>query len=233
MKPTGVILATALAVCGVSPAKAAVIVHDPTAYLKVVEEVRAALDQLEALKAQLAEGKRLHDSLNVRSAIDAIAPELSKTELRKALPELDALRKAAGGQLEALGAIGDRAREIREARRGVGPALTDSERLLARDGDLAARDLAVGEAAIHASAERLEGLRHLQTAVGKAESARAVADLQARISAEQALILNDQMRLQAFALSQEAEERMRLQEAKERSAQRRRDRMDQAKRTFQ
>ncbi|MDG2520514.1 type IV secretion system protein [Caulobacter segnis] len=215
------------------PARAAVIVHDPVAYAKIIDEVRAAIEQLDTLKAQLAEGKRLHDSLNLRSAIDAIAPELSAPELRKALPDVSALEQAASGRFEALGAIGDRARQIREARRKLAPAAGEEASPLARQGDLAARDLAVGEAAVRASSERLTGLRALQAAVGQADSARAVADLQARIAAEQALILNDQMKLQALALAQAAEERMERQEARERSAQRRRDRMELARRTFQ
>lgn len=224
-------LALAAALALGLPAKAAVIVHDPVAYAKLVEELRAAVDQLATLKAQLEEGKRLHDSLNIRSAIDAIAPGLSVDDLRRALPELSALEQAASGEFEALGEIGERARQIRDARRILSP--TDAPRSpLDRQGDLAARDLAVGEAAISATAERLTGLRALQTAVGKAESARAVADLQARISAEQALILNDQMRLQAIALAQEAEARMQRQEALERIASERKARMEFARRGF-
>ncbi|WP_369062171.1 type IV secretion system protein [Caulobacter sp. 73W] len=208
------------------PVQAAVIVHDPTAYAKLIEELRAAIDQLDTLKAQLAEGKRLHDSLNLRSAIDAVAPELSRSELRRALPELDALQQAASGKFEALGAIGDRARQIREARRKLAPAAAEATTSLERQGDLAARDLAVGEAAAQASADRLAGLQTLQAAIGKADSARAVADLQARISAEQALILNDQMRLQALAIAQAAEARMQRQEELERIATERRARME-------
>lgn len=234
MRRTAFAFAACMAATFPMAAKAAVIVHDPVAYAKVIEEVKTALDQLEAIKAQVAEGKRLHDSLNIRSAIDAIAPELSRPELRQALPDLDALRLAADGKFDALGAIGERAREIRAARRKLTPdPVGDANLALTRSGDLAARDLAVGEAAVRASAERLTGLQELQRAVGRADSARAVADLQARISAEQAMILNDHMRLQALALGQAAEERMQRQEAKERSAQRRRERMEMARRTFQ
>lgn len=227
MRRTAFVFAACMAATFPMAVKAAVIVHDPVAYAKVIEEVKTALDQLEAIKAQVAEGKRLHDSLNIRSAIDAIAPELSKPELRKVLPDLDALRQAADGKFDALGAIGERAMEIREARRRLTPdPIGDANAALTRSGDLAARDLAVGEAAVRASAERLAGLQELQSAVGRADSARAVADLQARISAEQALILNDHMRLQALALGQAAEERMQRQEELERLAAERKVRME-------
>ncbi|WP_269714869.1 type IV secretion system protein [Caulobacter sp. NIBR2454] len=225
-------------VCGasltVAPAHGAMIVHDPTAYAKLVEELRTALDQLDTLKSQLAEGRKLHDSLNIGSAIDQIAPQLAGADLRKALPDLAALQAAARGDLSALGAIGEEARQIREARRKYRPEQGDAAgAILERGGDLAARDLAVGEAATKAAGERLEGLRELQVAVGRAESARAVADLQARISAEQALIANDQMRLQALALTQAAEERMQRQEAMERAAAERKARMEFYRRGFQ
>ncbi len=227
MRRTAFAFAACMAATFPMAAKAAVIVHDPVAYAKVIEEVKTALDQLEAIKAQVAEGKRLHDSLNIRSAIDAIAPELSRPELRKVLPDLDALRQAADGKFDALGAIGERAREIRETRRRLTPSPADEAgSALGRSGDLAARDLAVGEAAVRASTERLTGLQALQRAVGQADSARAVADLQARITAEQALILNDHMRLQALALSQAAEERMQRQEELERLAAERKVRME-------
>jgi type IV secretion system protein VirB5 len=64
---------------------------------------------------------------------------------------------------------------------------------------------------------RLEGLQQLASALDTAPNARAVMDLQARFAAEQAMIANDQMRLQGLAMAQDAETRLQAQRDRERA----------------
>ena len=84
-------------------------------------------------------------------------------------------------------------------------------------GQRAARDLALGQSVTDAGAQRLEGLKELQAAIDAAPNARAVMDLQARATTEQAMIANDQMRLQGIAMAQAAEDRLRIQRDQERA----------------
>jgi type IV secretion system protein VirB5 len=84
-------------------------------------------------------------------------------------------------------------------------------------GDRAARDLALGEAVGEAGEQRLNGLKDLQAAIDSAPNARAVLDLQARAATEQAMIANDQMRLQGLAMAQAAEDRLQTQRDQERA----------------
>ena len=58
-------------------------------------------------------------------------------------------------------------------------------------------------------------------------------DLQARISAEQAFSLNDQMRLQGLAMAQDAEARLQAQRERERAAAEGQARLQLFRRTFQ
>lgn len=195
------------------------IVHDPTAYARLVEDARTALQQLRALQAQVEQGQALFDSLNAISDVNALASVLGLPEVRNPLPDLRALRAAADGDLTALGDLADRAAAIRRETRLYTPPSGDAETYyrdsLERSGARTARDLAIGEAVSQASDQRLEGLESLRRALDYAPNARAVMDLEARLAAEQALIQNEQLRLQGLALTQAAEARLEEQRVRE------------------
>lgn len=203
-------------------AQAQHIVHDPTAYAKLVEDARTALQQLRALQTQVEQGQALLDSLNSISDVNALASALGLPEVRNPLPDLRALRAAADGDLTALGGLADRADAIRRETRLYTPPSGDLPTAeayyrdsLERSGARTARDLAIGEAVSQASDQRLEGLETLRRALDAAPNARAVMDLDARLAAEQALIQNEQLRLQGLALTQAAEARLEEQRARE------------------
>ncbi|HAD84233.1 MAG TPA: type IV secretion system protein [Brevundimonas sp.] len=195
------------------------VVHDPTAYARLVEDARTALQQLRALQAQVEQGQALFDSLNAISDVNALASVLGLPEVRNPLPDLRALRAAADGDLTALGDLADRAAAIRRETRLYTPPSGDAETYyrdsLERSGARTARDLAIGEAVSQASDQRLEGLESLRRALDSAPNARAVIDLEARLAAEQALIQNEQLRLQGLALTQAAEARLEEQRVRE------------------
>lgn len=206
-------------------AQAQQIVHDPTSYAQLVREARTALDQLEQLREQVRQGQQLFDSLNDLSDVNALARELGLPEVRNPLPDLRSLRAAADGDLSALGALAARADAIRAETRVYAPPAGDMSEVdsyyreaLERSGARTARDLAVGEAVGAAADQRLAGLEALREALDTAPNARAVMDLEARLSAEQALIQNEQVRLQGLALTQAAEARLEEQRARERAA---------------
>jgi len=200
-------------------ARAQQIVYDPSAYGKLIEQAQTGLRQLEQLRAQVAEARRLYDGFNHNSGVNGLATPLSNPALRAILPDAAAFAAAANGDLAALGRIGALAGQIRSANRLFSPPADDPQgQALARAGDLAARDLALGEAVADAGAQRLAGLQQLQGALDTAPDARAVLDLQARLAAEQAMIANDQMRLQGIAIAQAAEARLARQRELERVA---------------
>lgn len=215
-------------------AQAQMIVHDPTSYAKLIAQAQTALDQLNELKAQVQQGQQLFTSLNQASNVSTIASQLNIPSLRELLPDTSAFEAAAKGDLAALGAISARAAEIRAgARLYTGPAGDEAAIDLEAGGDRAARDLAVGEAVTTAGARRLQGLKELQRAIDTAPNARAVMDLQARATTEQAMIANDQMRLQGLAMAQAAEDRLQRQRELERAAAARQARMSAYRAGFQ
>jgi type IV secretion system protein VirB5 len=217
-----------------SSAHAAMIVYDPTSYAKMIEQAKTALGQLEELKAQVQQGQALFDSLNEASNVGDIARVLASPAVREVLPQASALAAAARGQLDELGELGHRVEAIRSGNRLYTPPTGDSSGAeLEAAGDRAARDLALGEAVVDAGAQRLAGLQTLQAAIDRAPTARAVLDLQARATTEQAMIANDQMRLQGLAMAQAAEERLEAQRERERAVAAREARMNLYRQGFQ
>ena len=217
--------AAALVLAAAPTVQAQQIVHDPRALAQMIEEARTTLDQLRALQTQVEQGRQLFDSLNDLSGVNALAGELGLPTVRNPLPDMRALRAAADGDLSALGDLADRADAIRRDTRLYTPPAGDLDPAeayyrdsLERAGARTARDLAVGEAVAGAADRRLQGLETLRSALDTAPNARAVLDLEARLAAEQAMIQNEQVRLQGLALTQAAEARLEDQRARERAA---------------
>jgi len=231
--------AAALVLAAAPTVQAQQIVHDPRALAQMIEEARTTLDQLRALQTQVEQGRQLFDSLNDLSGVNALAGELGLPTVRNPLPDMRALRAAADGDLSALGDLADRADAIRRDTRLYTPPAGDLDPAeayyrdsLERAGARTARDLAVGEAVGGAADRRLQGLETLRSALDTAPNARAVLDLEARLAAEQALIQNEQVRLQGLALTQAAEARLEEQRARERAEAARTARMDVYERAF-
>lgn len=236
----GLAAAGLLALAGAPAARAQQIVYDPRAFAQMIEDARTSLDQLSALQAEVEQGRRLFDSLNDLSDVNALARELGLPEVRSPLPDLGALRAAADGDLDALGDLADRAETIRNETRLYAPPEGEASGAeafyrdaLERAGARTARDLALGEAIGRSADRRRNGLETLRGALDSAPSARAVLDLEARLSAEQALIQNEQVRLQGLALTQAAEARLEEQRAREAAEARRAARQRVYERAFQ
>lgn len=227
-------IAVAMTAMSAVPTQAQQLVYDPRSLAQMVQDARTALEQLDALKAQVQQGEALFASLNDVSDVNAIAARLGLPVIRAPLPDMATLRSAGTGDLSALGDLAERADEIRRETRvytpETGNAATDA---LERSGALAARDLAIGEAVDRAATQRLEGLETLRRALDTAPDARAVMDLNARLAAEQAIIQNEQVRMQSLALTQAAEARLEEQRGRERVAAERASRMDVYRRAFQ
>nr|WP_314187884.1 type IV secretion system protein [uncultured Brevundimonas sp.] len=216
------------------PAQAQTLVHDPRSLAQMIQDARTAIEQLDSLKAQVQQGQELFASLNELSNVNAIAERLGLPEIRNPLPDMATLRSAADGDLSALGELAERADAIRRETRVYTPdAPSAAAEALERAGARTARDLAIGETVDRAATDRLEGLEELRRALDTAPNARAVMDLNARLAAEQALIQNEQVRLQGLALTQAAEARLEDQRARERIAAERSARMDAYRQAFQ
>lgn len=203
-----------------APAQAQSIVYDPSAVGKLIQQYETALQQLEQLKAQVAQGQQLFDHFNAASGVNTIASELATPALRAFLPDADTYVAAANGSFAALGSLGSSASTIRSTNRIYTAPTTDPlGQELEAQGKCAALDLALGQQVATVSAARLQGLHTLQNSIDGAKDVRAVMDVQARLQAEQALSSNDQVRLQSLTMAQAAQDRVQQQRDRERAAQ--------------
>jgi type IV secretion system protein VirB5 len=202
-----------------SAAHAQMAVYDATSYVKLIQQAETALSQLHQAETQVQQGEQLLQSLNQGSNVSAIAQSLEAPALRQLLPGVPALMAAAQGDLTGLGAIGTQAAAIRNANRIYMPPASDPLAAeLEASGMRAATDMALGQAVATGGQQRLTGLQTLQQSIDAAPNARAVLDLQARALTEQAMIANDQMRLQGLAMTQAAQDRLQAQRDHERAA---------------
>jgi type IV secretion system protein VirB5 len=217
-----------------SAAHAQMAVYDATSYAKLIQQAQTALSQLHQAETQVQQGEQLLQSLNQGSNVGGLAQVLETPALRQLLPGVPALMAAAQGDVTGLGAIGTQAAAIRSANRLYTPPAGDTFASdLEAAGMRAARDLALGQAVATGGQQRLTGLQNLQQSIDAAPNARAVLDLQARAQTEQALIANDQMRLQGLAMTQAAEDRLQAQRDRERAAAARDARMALFRQSFQ
>ena len=215
----------ALALC--APAHAQIAVFDSANYAKLLQETQTALNQLQQLEKQVAQGEQLVTngqqlltSLNQISNVNGIATVLEQPALRGFLPDANAYvgASSSGGSLSTLGVIGQAAQVIRTANQLYTAPAGSAYASLTTSGNQAALNLATGQAVVQAGATRLAGLQQLQTSIDTAPNARAVAEIEARLVAEQAMIANDQMRIQGLAMTQAAQGQLLTQQNAERAA---------------
>lgn len=95
----------------------------------------------------------------------------------------------------------------------------DMQRMMTRARNIAATRSALAEKSYSAATERFNSLQSMVTAVGATQDAKAAADLQARVGAEQAMLQNEAIKLAQATQLQEADERLFNQQKMERMMQ--------------
>ena len=214
-------------------AHAQMAVFDSANYAKLLQETQTALTQLQ-LEKQVAQGEQvvahgeqlvtqgqqLFTSLNQISNVNGLATVLNQPSVRSFLPDANTYVTAtsSGGSLTTLGVIGQAAQVIRTGYQLYSAPTGSAYASLNTTGAQAALNLATGQAVVQAGATRLTGLQQLQSGLTTAANARAVLDLQARAQLEQAMIANDQMRIQGLAMTQAAQAQMQTQQNAEKAA---------------
>ncbi|SEJ81125.1 type IV secretion system protein VirB5 [Sphingobium sp. AP50] len=213
--------------CLVVPANAQGIpVYDSSTFLQTVSTVKNTLSMIEQGKEQISQATQLFDSFNQITNVNRIAPSLANDSVRHLLPtEARDIQRLMSSDITGMGGLSSSAERIRSAHRFSLPTLgTDASEFersgreaLSQNGDLAARDAAVAEAAYTVTAQRTTGLEELRSSLDGASDAKQVMDIQARIGVETAHIQNDAVQLQALQMRQVAEDRLRSQRDSERA----------------
>ena len=205
-------------------------VHDSAGLIQQINTVRQTLEMVKQGKEQIAEAQRLYEDLNKLTDIPALAQQLKTDALRELDTSNASLEGFGNGDLNVVGAGRAKADEVyRGLLDRLGLAGSEQSRAAF---DLNARNIGINaglaENVGSAVTSRAQGLDQLRTRLATASTAKEVADLTARLQLESAAMQNDQLRLQAIALQQQAQERARAAEGQAALAQK----LDEASRYY-
>lgn len=186
-------------------------VHDSANLLQQINAVRQAVQVVAQGKQQIAEAQKLYQDLNKLTDIPHLAAQLKSDALRELDTSQGALQGFGSGNLDVVGAGRARADVVY---RGLLEKLGLAGSEQSRAGfDLNARNIGITAGLADdigaAVTSRAQGLDRLRTRLTTAATAKEVGDLTARLQLESAAMQNDQLRLQAIALQQQAQERER------------------------
>lgn len=205
-------------------------VHDSASLIQQINTVRQTLEMVKQGKEQIAEAQRLYEDLNKLTDISTLAQQLKTDALRELDTSNGSLEGFGNGDLNVVGAGRAKADEVyRGLLDRLGLAGSEQSRAAF---DLNARNIGINaglaENVGSAVTSRAQGLDQLRTRLASASTAKEVADLTARLQLESAAMQNDQLRLQAIALQQQAQERARAAEGQAALAQK----LDEASRYY-
>lgn len=186
-------------------------VHDSANLLQQINAVRQALQVVAQGKQQIAEAQKLYQDLNKLTDIPGMAQQLKSDALRELDTSQGSLQGFGSGNLDVVGAGRVKADTVyRGLLEKLGLSGSDQSRA---SFDLNARNIGITAGLADdigaAVTSRAQGLDQLRTRLTTATTAKEVGDLTARLGLESAAMQNDQLRLQAIALQQQAQERER------------------------
>lgn len=200
-----------------APAQAQWAVVDVGAIAQLVQQVATLREQLETARSQLDEARRQYESMTGRRGMEQL---LAGTVRNYLPPDWRALERALNGLEGNYAALTAQLASMIETNAVLTPdqltRLSNQERAQL---DAARRSAALlqvtSREALEASSERFASLQQLINAIPTAEDPKAVQDLQARISAEQAMLQNEQTKLMVLYHAAQAEELARRQRSSE------------------
>ncbi|MBB4321366.1 type IV secretion system protein VirB5 [Agrobacterium tumefaciens] len=204
-------------------------VNDQAAIAKQIESIAQLKSQLDALNEQIGQARQLYGSLNKLTDMADVAEVLNDPAIRKALPSdfaaIEGLLKGNG-----TGVFGDSASRFLE---GNSTYRTDADDFYAQElsrlQNKNAGQMSLGEQIYDAATKRIDGIDQLRGKISTAGDAKEIADLQARLQAEQAFLQTDVLRMEGLKMVQQAQNQVDEQ----RKAEDWRQRMDNMKAALQ
>ncbi|MDR5011870.1 P-type DNA transfer protein VirB5 (plasmid) [Agrobacterium tumefaciens] len=225
----GVLLSAVLMLAAEGASGQGIPVNDQAAIAKQIESIAQLKSQLDALNEQIGQARQLYGSLNKLTDMADVAEVLNDPAIRKALPfdfaAIEGLLKGNG-----TGVFGDSASRFLE---GNSTYRTDADDFYAQElsrlQNKNAGQMSLGEQIYDAATKRIDGIDQLRGKISTAGDAKEIADLQARLQAEQAFLQTDVLRMEGLRMVQQAQNQVDEQ----RKAEDWRQRMDNMKAALQ
>ncbi len=177
-------------------------VMDRTAIANLVRQVGYWQDQLRGMQDQLTQLQQTHASLNGGRGMEGVMP-LTNAQRNYLPPDYQQLMQAAQGGASGYAGLSNHVQAAMNADAVLTPAqlaaMTPSERQLVEDGRRSAALLSgASQSAYETTSQRFAALQELINRIGQASDPKAILDLQGRIGAEQAMLTNEQTKLQTL-----------------------------------
>ncbi|QFI69607.1 P-type DNA transfer protein VirB5 [Sinorhizobium alkalisoli] len=225
----GAALAAALIVSAGTAAGQGIPVIDQTAIGKHIETIAELKSQLDALNQQIEQAQQLYGSLNKLTEMADIAGVLNDPAIRKALPaDFNAIEGLFTGT--DTGLFGNSASKFLEGNSIYRTSADDFyAQELSRIQNKNAGQMSLGQQIYDAATKRIDGIDQLRERISTASDAKDIADLQARLQAEQAFLQTDVLRMEGLRMVQQAQ----VQVDEQRKAEDWRQRMDAMKAALQ
>jgi len=205
------------AVGAVSGVQAAMPVTDAGAIGQMVQQLIVMREQLTEARNQLTQAQRQYDSMTGRRGMERLLAGTTRNYLP---PDWATLEAALRGAESAYAALASQMDATMRGNAVLTPAQTARlapDQLAQLEANRRAVALAqvTSREALQTTSARFASLQSLIDAIGSAEDPKAVADLQARIAAEQAMLQNEHTKLMVLHQAALAEERAQQQRARE------------------
>jgi len=214
-----VVLIGLLALGGVRPAQAQFAVIDVASLAQLVQEYQTLQQELSTAQSQLSQAQSAYAAITGPRGMQYL---LSGTNWNYLPTSLAQLSQVLGGSSTAYGALATSISSLVTSHAILTPAQVAALSAIEQTDLTTARQnpallQATASTALSNSSNRFASLQQLITALGSAADEKASLDLTARITAEQAMLQNDQTKLEGLYQVAQAQEWSRLQQARERA----------------
>lgn len=180
-------------------------VIDQTAIAKQIESIAQLKSQLDALNQQIENAQQLYGSLNKLTDMADVASVLNDPTVRKVLPaDFNAIEGLFTGN--STGVFSDSASKFLESNSIYRTSADDFyAQELSRIKNKNAGQMTLGQQIYDAATKRINGIDELRVKISTAGDAKDIADLQARLQAEQAFLQTDVLRMEGLRMVQQAQ----------------------------
>jgi type IV secretion system protein VirB5 len=213
------VLACLLGLGVATPSQAQFAVIDVGAITQLIQEVNYWKQQIQAMSSQISQLQSTYNAMTGNRGMQNLLP-LTPLARNYLPPDWQGLLAALNGLSGSYGALSVQLNASLAANAILTPAqlsrLSPQENAqLQSSRNSAALMQATSQQALQASGQRFASLQQLINAIPSATDQKGALDLQARIAAEQAMLQNEQTKVQTLNQALQADERARQQRAQE------------------
>lgn len=200
-----------------APASAAMAVVDVRAIAQMAQQMRVLQDQLSTARNHLTQAQQLYQSVTGGRGMERLLSGIQRNYLPADWNALSSTLQGLSSTYSSLASqINGTAEQNAVLTREQLAALSETARRgVERERRIAATEQVMTREALSNTSQRFQSVQQLIDAIPRATDEKAVLDLQARIAAEQAMLQNEQTKLQLLQHTLEAERAAHDQQLRE------------------